>query len=129
MGKSGSSFSRRSVVTGAGAFGAAAVLPAGSALAKAALAGPAVPQFHRYKIGAFEVTALNDGGRVADDPHKIFGIDKTPEEFSKAAEANFLPADKMRNSFTPVIINTGKEVVLFDTGNGARGRPDAGQLT
>ena len=30
--------------------------------------------------------------------------------------------------FAPVVVNTGKELVLFDTGNGAARRPDAGRL-
>lgn len=31
-------------------------------------------------------------------------------------------------SFTPVIVNTGRELVMFDNGNGAARRPDSGRL-
>ncbi len=41
-------------------------------------------------------------------------------------EENLLPTDRFVNSFTPVLINTGKELVLFDTGMGAGAR-EAGQ--
>ena len=35
------------------------------------------------------------------------------------AAQNFLPPDRMVIGFAPVVINTGKELVLFDTGGGA----------
>jgi len=37
-------------------------------------------------------------------------------------EANFLPSDRFANGFTPVLVNTGAELVLFDTGLGQAGR-------
>ena len=50
------------------------------------------------------------------------------EEFEAQAKVNFLPTDKLQISFTPVIINTGSELVLYDTGNGEARMPAAGQL-
>ena len=41
---------------------------------------------------------------------------------------NFLPPAKMAIGFAPVVVNTGAQLVLFDTGNGAARRPDAGRL-
>src|SRR3546814_11224841 len=35
---------------------------------------------------------------------------------------------RMAISFAPVVVNTGRELILFDTGNGAGRRPDAGSL-
>ena len=123
------SLSRRQVLAGS-----VAVVATGFALKPASAAAPlaggaALPGFVRYKVGDFEITALNDGTRTADNPEKIFGINQKPEDVAAAAEANFLPADKLVNGFTPVIVNTGKELVLFDSGNGARGRPAAGNLS
>ena len=43
-------------------------------------------------------------------------------------QANFLPANKMAIPFTPVIVNTGNELVLFDTGNGGGRGPTRGHL-
>jgi glyoxylase-like metal-dependent hydrolase (beta-lactamase superfamily II) len=37
-------------------------------------------------------------------------------------------ARKMAIGFAPVVVNTGAQLVLFDTGNGAARRPDAGRL-
>jgi glyoxylase-like metal-dependent hydrolase (beta-lactamase superfamily II) len=48
--------------------------------------------------------------------------------FEAHAQANFLPADRLQISFTPVIVNTGSELVLFDTGNGDARMPAAGHL-
>ena len=44
---------------------------------------------------------------------------------------NLLPPDKYQPGFTPMIVNTGKQLVIFDTGNGAKGfvpRPGGGWL-
>ena len=123
------SLNRRRMLTGSAAAIAAGLGVKSTARAAAPLAGgSALPGFIRYRLGEFEITALNDGVRPTDNPEKIFGINQKPEDVAAAAEANFLPTDKMLNGFTPVIINTGKELVLFDTGNGARGRPNAGNL-
>ena len=103
------------------AFLAGASLPFVGALAPAAHAaagmlGAAQAPFHRFKLGDFEVTALLAGTRVSDKPQETFGLNATPDEFKSLAEANFLPADKTRNFFTPTLVNTGTELVLFDTG-------------
>ena len=120
---------RRHLIAGSAAAVATGFIAANSAKAAAPLAGgPALPEFIRYRVGDFEITAFNDGTRPTDNPEKIYGINQKPEDVAAAAAANFLPTDKMLNGFTPVIVNTGKELVLFDSGNGARGRPNAGNL-
>ncbi|NUB46698.1 MBL fold metallo-hydrolase [Fertoebacter nigrum] len=86
------------------------------ARAAAEMLGAANPAFNRFKLGGFEVTALLGGTRTVPDPNTIFGLNATPEEFAAAADANFIPADKAQFFFTPTIVNTGTELVLFDTG-------------
>lgn len=88
------------------------------AKAEAPLLGAAQPRFRRIKLGGFEVTTLLDGEREVGGPHPIFGQDQSAEAVAKLAEENFLPSDKMVIGFTPVLVNTGKELVLFDTGLG-----------
>lgn len=80
------------------------------------------PGFSRFSLGGFEVTAIQDGTRPMDDPHTIFGEDQAPEEVAALLEANFLPTDRSLNGFTPVLVNTGTELILFDTGLGAAAR-------
>ena len=105
---------------------AAAALPLGAALphpaaARAALQGSALPLFHRFRLGGFEVTTLLAGTRTGDKPQETFGLNVPPEEFAAASAAAFLPADRTHNYFTPTLVNTGAELVLFDTGLSAEG--------
>jgi glyoxylase-like metal-dependent hydrolase (beta-lactamase superfamily II) len=96
--------------------------------AAAASSGAEEPSHYRFKLGDFEVTTILDGAVRVDGPHPIFGANVDAAEVQDLAAENFLPGDRMAISFTPAIVNTGGEVVLFDTGNGAARRPDAGRL-
>lgn len=113
--------SRRQALIAAAALPLAPVLGAGPALARAEMLGGSQPLFHRFRLGAFEVTALLAGTRTTDKPQETFGLNASPEDFAALAEANFLPADRTQNFFTPVLVNTGAELVLFDTGLSAEG--------
>ena len=46
----------------------------------------------------------------------IYNTEK--EEFEKVTKENFLPTDVARFYFTPTVVNTGSELVLFDAGLG-----------
>lgn len=104
------------------ALAAAAALPIGAALrpmearAAAEMKGGSVPAFNRFKLGEMEVTALLAGTRTVEKPTEIFGLNVPPEEFAAVSQAAFLPTDKAQFFFTPTLVNTGKELVLFDTG-------------
>jgi glyoxylase-like metal-dependent hydrolase (beta-lactamase superfamily II) len=80
------------------------------------------PGFNRFRLGGFEVTAINDGMRAGDAIHTIFGIDRDEAEVAMLLSENFLPPDRFVNSFTPALVNTGSDLILFDTGLGAGGR-------
>lgn len=86
------------------------------------------PSYYRFELGDFEVTTLLDGAIQLEGPHPIFGENVEAAEVQALAEANFLPPDQMAISFAPVIVNTGEQVIMFDSGNGAGRRPDAGKL-
>ena len=110
---------RRSVLASAASLpiAAAATSPA---LAAAEMLGVAMPQFKRMKLGSFEVTTLLAGTRTVPEPQSIFGMNVTPEEFAEVSAANMIPTDKAQFFFTPTVVNTGSELILFDTGlNGA----------
>ncbi len=107
-----------------------AALTAGAALPFAAstLATPAAADGHaeiparsdthrRFSLGDFEVTTLLAGTRtVEDDPQGTFGMNVDKDTFTAASEANFIPADKVQFFFNPVVVRTGAETILFDTG-------------
>lgn len=108
---------RRGLLLGA----AALPLMARPAFAAAEMMGPASTAFNRFKLGGFEVTALLAGTRTVDEPSGIFGLNATPEEFATASAMANIPADKAQFFFTPTVVNTGAELVLFDTGLNANG--------
>ncbi len=111
-----SRITRRAALAGLAA-GAAA-----PAFAAAPMLGPLRPHAHRVTLGGFEVAAVWDGSGVFDGPHPIFGQDQFPEDVAALMAENDLPTAKFENNFTPIVVNTGKELVLFDTGNGAGAR-------
>ncbi len=101
-------------------FMTAAALPAALALpvrAEAPLLGPSAPApFHRIRLGGFEVTALLAGTRTQDKPQETFGLNVSAEDFARVSAENRIPADRSQGYFTPTVVNTGAELVLFDTG-------------
>lgn len=113
--RTGPSLTRRAALCAAAALPLAGALPH-AAQATAEMKGATMPPFHRIKLGDFEVTTLLVGTRTSDKPQETFGLNAPPEEFAALAAANFLPADRTQNFFTPTVVNTGTELVLFDTG-------------
>ena len=65
---------------------------------------------------------LNDGAVNIPKVHPIFGKNQNIEDVMEHLADHHLPPDKMSISFTPVIVNTGKEVVMFDSGYGEERR-------
>lgn len=101
-------------------LGATAALPlAGLArptLAAAPMQEGANAPYHRFKLGSFEVTTLLAGTRTVPDPQTIFGLNASAEDFAAVSNDAFIPTDKAQFFFTPTLVNTGSELVLFDTG-------------
>ena len=122
--------SRRMLLGAAGASAAVAATGAVPKITQAAtpMMGPSSPQYFRFKLGGFEITTIADGAVPVPTVSKIFGENQNSEDVAKHMAENNLPGDKMEIGFTPVIVNTGKEIVLFDSGNGAGRRPKAGKL-
>jgi glyoxylase-like metal-dependent hydrolase (beta-lactamase superfamily II) len=81
----------------------------------------ALPTHRDFAIGDFRVTTLLAGSRAGDNPQETFGMNVSAEEFAAVSAANYIPADRTRNFFTPVVVKTGAEVILFDTGLDAGG--------
>jgi glyoxylase-like metal-dependent hydrolase (beta-lactamase superfamily II) len=72
-------------------------------------------------VGNFDVTTLLAGTTPRPDPHTIFGLNVDKETFEAASAAANLPTDQAQFFFTPTIVNTGAELVLFDTGLSGEG--------
>jgi glyoxylase-like metal-dependent hydrolase (beta-lactamase superfamily II) len=112
MSVTGMKLDRRGLLLGA----AALPLSATGAFAAAEMMGMATTRFNRFALGGFEVTALLAGTRTVPDPHGIFGLNASDEAFAEASAAAMIPTDKAQFFFTPTVVNTGAELVLFDTG-------------
>lgn len=111
---------RRAALTMGASLPLSAALPH-VATAKAEMKGMDIAKSRRVKLGEFEVTTLLAATSSIEDPQSIFGMNVSPEEFSKSSQEAFLPVDKVQFFFTPTLINTGSEVILFDTGLNAKG--------
>ncbi|MDQ0319272.1 glyoxylase-like metal-dependent hydrolase (beta-lactamase superfamily II) [Pararhizobium capsulatum DSM 1112] len=83
---------------------------------------PTPAQTSGFNIGAFKVTVISDGTRLFGNPHETYGTNQPKEAVEELLHANFLPTDKFLNGFSPTVVETGSDVVLFDTGMGEGGR-------
>ena len=115
-----SNLTRRHLLAGAAAVGAATALTsfAGSAVrAAVAPAGAQAPGFYRYKVGDYECTSINDGARSFPMPDKwVTNVAK--DEALAVAEAAYMPKGMVTVPFNPQLINTGSKLILVDSGNG-----------
>lgn len=107
--------SRRTALSLGAAAPLAAALPT-VASAAAEMKGMSIAKSRRVPLGGFEVTTLLAGTAAREEPQTIFGMNVSPEEFSEVSEENFIPTDKVQFFFTPTLVNTGSELILFDTG-------------
>ena len=112
--------SRRSFLTGPMlAAGAAALpMPGQAAAPISAAQGPGV---YRYKLGDYQLTALYDGIWYLPIDDK-FMRNASGTEVNDALAAAFLPPSVLPISFTALLVNIGRKLVLIDTGT-------AGQIT
>jgi glyoxylase-like metal-dependent hydrolase (beta-lactamase superfamily II) len=121
------------VLTRRGLLGGAAAIAVGSlagtppARAAAPMIGKQGPSFYRYKVGDFEVTALNEG-IVRNAALQNMAVNKAVPDVQKALGDAFLPTDHVANQFNVLVVNTGRNLVLFDSGFGDNGAPTVGNL-
>ncbi len=124
---------RRAMLGSAAALASAPLVGLGSWEARAAapLMGLKKQSWERFKLGAFELTMISDSDAFIDGPYPIIGANASAAEVEKLMRDNMLPPKTYQPGFTPMLVNTGKEIVLFDTGNGTSGfikRPQGGWL-
>ncbi len=83
--------------------------------------------FHKYTVGAIEVTALYDG--IWEKPHdptfiKNASVEDTKEALAKAG----LPTGFVSIPLTVVVLTVGGKHILVDSGSGGQWQPTAGKL-
>lgn len=118
---------RRAMMTTAIAGGAGAmVMESSSAQAQTAEA-PDMASSYSYALGDMTVTAATDG--FVTRPLEAGFV--TNAEFSAVQatlEAAFMPTETLDVPFTPMLVQTGSDIVLFDTGFADNGPPTTGML-
>jgi glyoxylase-like metal-dependent hydrolase (beta-lactamase superfamily II) len=109
----------RRLALGAGlALAASPLLPA---LASAPFRGGQVAGWYRFRLGGFECTVVSDGGITLAPSHPTFGgTVATEAEVHDALRSAFLPTGSIAVQLNCLVVNTGREVVLLDSGVGAQ---------
>lgn len=126
--------SRREALRWLGLAGAGAALGGNAAWAeKSAVAEPPAgaleqPAFYRFRIGAFEAIAFNDGGMNPPVAQSPFGVGEPVEAKVAVLREAFLPITSVNLQFNVLLVRMGSEVVLFDAGCGALFGPAGGRL-
>jgi glyoxylase-like metal-dependent hydrolase (beta-lactamase superfamily II) len=72
---------------------------------------------HRYAVGDIEVTVISDGFRNVPVDDKYL-TNASGQELADQLKAAGQPSDRMKNTYSPIVLRTGGKYVLFDTGNG-----------
>ncbi len=107
--------------------GLAAALASPAAQAAAPVADKQAAGVYRLSVGSYQLTALYDGiwHRKIDEK---FVRNATPAQVDKALAEKFLPPRVVPTSFTPLLVNTGRRLILIDAGTGGQIAPTAGLL-
>jgi glyoxylase-like metal-dependent hydrolase (beta-lactamase superfamily II) len=84
----------------------------------ASMQGEMQPTNYRFKLGGFEVATIMDSKVIREGLTPSFGGEAGAADVKALAAANRIDFNRYEHPFTPIIVNTGKQLVLFDTGNG-----------
>jgi glyoxylase-like metal-dependent hydrolase (beta-lactamase superfamily II) len=85
----------------------------------ASLQGAMQPGVFRFKLGGMEVATILDSKSVREGLHPLYGANASADEVHALARANNIDTSRLEHPNIPTLVNTGKELVLFDAGNGA----------
>ncbi len=90
---------------------------------------PQAPYFYRFLLGEMEGTVVSDGPGVLGDPAAGFlGVQRT--DIERRLAENFLDTNNVILEQNSLILDTGRNVILFDSGMGGSKvfGPDTGRL-
>ncbi|HEX4041060.1 MAG TPA: MBL fold metallo-hydrolase [Xanthobacteraceae bacterium] len=88
----------------------------------ASMQGELQPNVYRFKFGNFEIANILDGKVIRDGLHPSFGPERPATEAESLCRKNGIEANRYVHPFIPTLVNTGRELILFDTGNGGLSR-------
>ena len=84
-------------------------------------------EVHRYKVGDIEVTVLSDGFRMVPVDGNYLS-NASADDLAKALAAAGQPTDKMKNTYSPIVLTTGGKRVLLTEREGGGGEEERGTL-
>jgi glyoxylase-like metal-dependent hydrolase (beta-lactamase superfamily II) len=93
----------------------------GAIAANGALAqgpAPAPPAARSFRLGDFQLTAVQDAGFKVPNDSKVFGLNASPADVAKVLTAAGAPSDTISLSVDALVVKTKDRVVLLDTGLG-----------
>jgi glyoxylase-like metal-dependent hydrolase (beta-lactamase superfamily II) len=85
----------------------------------ASMLGEMQPTIYRFKFGDLEIASIMDGKAIREGLQTGFAAGQPAEQVHELCRANTIDSSRFEHPFIPTLVNTGKELVLFDTGNGA----------
>ena len=80
------------------------------------------PALDAFKLGAFELVCALDSKAVRPGLTPSHGGETGADAVKDLAARNRLDASRYEHPFIPTLLNTGRELILFDAGNGQLGR-------
>ncbi|RJL51279.1 MBL fold metallo-hydrolase [Pectobacterium carotovorum] len=83
------------------------------------------PGYYRMMLGQFEITALSDGTNTMP-MDKL--LQRTPPEKITELLAEKALTPQVETSINAYLVNTGKHLILIDTGNGKQSNPTVGKV-
>ncbi|RDI95342.1 MBL fold metallo-hydrolase [Meiothermus sp. QL-1] len=79
--------------------------------------------FYRFRLGEYTLIVLSDGQTPPGNAFPNWGANPGRQaEFEAALRENFLEPTQFINNFNPMVIDTGRQKILVDTGRGQAGR-------
>jgi glyoxylase-like metal-dependent hydrolase (beta-lactamase superfamily II) len=108
-------FRRRLLIASGAMLAAPAFVRTTSAQTTPALQTQA-PGYYRFKVGSFTVTTVHDG--FVARPLEGFVRNAPLAEVQGVLRDAFLPTDRMVIPYTVTFLDTGRDLVVFDSGNG-----------
>ncbi len=109
--------SRRALFAAGAAAASAAALPGGPAQAAAPMRSQLAPAWHRFKWGEFEATVISDGSLPLGKPQDSF-VGPGADQITNMLTSEFLDPQAATLEQNILILNTGRQLLLFDTGMG-----------
>jgi len=125
-------FTRRDALKIAGAAGVMAALPWGGIpvvnAATPTLKGPQAGGYYRFAIGEIEAIVISDGGLSFQPIQPTWAPEASKEELEGMLRSAFLPTIRLRLDVNTLLLKTGGELVLVDTGAGNLFGPTLGKM-